>query len=169
MIDFLKNKSMKAYNELVKIAEQPNLLFSNDPSQYLAEAGNNLYTVQKLNKCIKNNKITINEIENVFKYVEDSWAAYLKGYYMEKSFVFYMWGDYQIPAIRFSIVSLHTIDQELPFDCTLETYENMQPVIIEYQKRAYFDGIPISYDDSDPSINIDCNYRLIVYSRVIEC
>lgn len=53
MIDFLRNKGIKAYHEVTEIAEQPNLLFSNDKEQYNAKANYNLYTIQKLNKLIK--------------------------------------------------------------------------------------------------------------------
>ena len=41
MIDFLKNNRINAYNEIIEIAEQPNLLFSNDSGQYNAEANYN--------------------------------------------------------------------------------------------------------------------------------
>ncbi|WP_240419974.1 hypothetical protein [Paenibacillus periandrae] len=44
MIEFLKNKGVKLYNEIIEIAEQPNLLFSNDNGQCNAEANYNLYT-----------------------------------------------------------------------------------------------------------------------------
>lgn len=68
MIDFLRNKAVKAYNEIIDIAEQPNLLFSNDKGQYNAEASYNLYTIQKLNKLIKKSSISIGELEKVYFY-----------------------------------------------------------------------------------------------------
>lgn len=52
MIDFLKNKGIKAFHEILEIAEHPNLLFSSDKEQYNSEAQHNLYTIQKLNKLI---------------------------------------------------------------------------------------------------------------------
>lgn len=53
MIDFLKRKGIKAYNEIKEIAEQPDLLFSNDPQQINAEASYNMYTIQNLNKLYR--------------------------------------------------------------------------------------------------------------------
>ncbi|GAA4837596.1 hypothetical protein GCM10023310_13970 [Paenibacillus vulneris] len=105
MIDFLRNKAVKAYDEINDIAEQPNLLFSNDKGQYNAEASYNLYTIQKLNKLIKKSSISIGELEKVFIFIEASWSTYLKKHYRDRSFIFYIWGDYQMPAIKLSVVS----------------------------------------------------------------
>jgi hypothetical protein len=58
MIDFLKNKGIKAFHEILEIAEHPNLLFSNDKQQYYAEARYNLYTIQKMNRLIRKNSIS---------------------------------------------------------------------------------------------------------------
>jgi len=38
MINYLKNKGIKAFCEILEIVEHPNLLFSNDKEQYNAEA-----------------------------------------------------------------------------------------------------------------------------------
>ncbi|MFD0716266.1 hypothetical protein [Paenibacillus sp. GCM10027626] len=45
MIDFLKKKGIEAFQEILEIAEHPNLVFSNDKEQYYAEARYNLYTI----------------------------------------------------------------------------------------------------------------------------
>ncbi|MCK9858948.1 hypothetical protein [Paenibacillus sp. ATY16] len=154
MIEFLKNKGIKAYNEIVEIAEQPNLLFSNDSGQYYAEANYNLYTIQKLNKLI----------------IENSWSVYLNKYFRGKSFVFYVWGDFQIPAIRLSVVSYYE-GLELPFGCTLNKGSNIQNVLFQYKEEAQFHGFTIA-ETEDSNLNDDETERdhiLTVYSKIINC
>lgn len=164
MIDFLRNKGIKAYNEIIDIAEQPNLLFSNDSGQYNAEANYNLYTIQKLNKLIKKNIVSIRELETVFIFIENSWSAYLNKHFRGKSFLFYVWGDYQIPAIRLSVVSFYE-GLDLPFRCILNKVNNIQGVLIQYQEKAQFDGIT-----DELNLNVDetgSDYTLTVYSNII--
>ncbi|OPH54965.1 hypothetical protein BC351_30040 [Paenibacillus ferrarius] len=170
MIDFLKVKGIKAYNEIIEIAEQPNLLFSNDSGQYNAEANYNLYTIQKLNKLIKKNSISICELEKVFIFVETSWSAYLNKHYKDKSFLFYIWGDCQIPAIRLSIVSFYE-GLELPFGCILNKVKDIQNLLIQYKEKAQFDGITIiETDESDLNEDeTESEYILTVYSKIIKC
>ncbi|WP_079914443.1 hypothetical protein [Paenibacillus sp. 32352] len=170
MIDFLRNKAVKAYNEIIDIAEQPNLLFSNDKSQYNAEASYNLYTIQKLNKLIKKSSISIGEMEKVFIFIEASWSTYLKKHYRDRSFIFYIWGDYQMPAIKLSVVSFYE-GFELPFGCILNKVSDMQDVLFQYKEKAYFDGITII--EMDESIlneeELENDYILTVYSKIIRC
>ncbi|MDR0269415.1 hypothetical protein [Paenibacillus sp.] len=170
MIDFLRNKGIKAYNEILEIAEQPNLLFSNDSGQYNAEARYNLYTIQKLNKLIKKSSISIGELEKVFTFIEASWSTYLKKHYRDRSFIFYIWGDYQIPAIRLSVVSFYE-GFELPFGCILNKVSDIQDVLFQYKEEAYFDGITIIETD-ESSLNeeeSERDYILTVYSKIISC
>ncbi|TXK83449.1 hypothetical protein [Paenibacillus sp. N3.4] len=170
MISFLRNKGIKAYNEILEIAGQPNLLFSNDREQYNAEAIYNVYTIQKLNKLIKKKNILISDLEQVFSFVETSWSAYLNKYYKGKCFVFYIWGDYQIPAIRVSVVSYYE-GFELPFGCTLINVNNLQEVLLQYQEKAYFDGITINevVESEDEANEPESKYKVIVYSKIIKC
>ncbi|MBH5318978.1 hypothetical protein I6N90_14325 [Paenibacillus sp. GSMTC-2017] len=173
MIDFLKNKGIKAYNEIIEIAEQPNLLFSNDRGQYNSEASYNVYTIHKLNKLIKKNNISISELDNIFLYIEASWSSYLNKYFKGKSFVFYLWGDYQIPAIRVSVVSFYE-GLELPFTCVLNKVNDLKELLGQYKKEAQFEGICINQiDESDSNINniheIEAEYTLTIYSKMINC
>lgn len=66
MIGFLKNKELKAFHEILEVAEHPSLLFSNDKEQYNSEARYNLYTIQKLNKLIKK---TISQYTNYNRFL----------------------------------------------------------------------------------------------------
>jgi hypothetical protein len=170
MINFLRNKGIKAYNEIIEIAEQPNLLFSNDIGQYNAEASYNLYTIQNLNNLIKKNNISISELEKVFIFIEAAWSAYLNNYFKGKHFVFYLWGDYQIPAIRISVISFYK-ELELPFGCTLNKVYEMQDVLTQYKEKVQFDGIPIiNIDKSDSHEDEDVHkYILTVYLKIIKC
>jgi len=163
VIDFLKNKGIKVYNEIIEIAEQPGLLFSNDKGQYNAEATYNLYTIQKLNKLIKNNSISISELEKVFLLIEASWSSYLNNHFKGKTFVFYLWGDYQIPAIRISVVSFHR-GLELPFACIFNKANDLNELLIQYKEHVLFDGV------SNNTIGeIQDHYALTVYSKYIKC
>jgi hypothetical protein len=170
MIDFLRNKGIKAYNEIIEIAEQPNLLFSNDRGQCNVEASYNLYTIQKLNKLIKKNSISIDELEKVFVFIEESWSTYLNNHFKGKTFVFYIWGDFQIPSIRVSVVSFYE-ELELPFKCTLNKVNDIQDVLIQYKENAQIDGITIiDVDESDLNEDEEENeYILTVYSKIIKC
>ncbi|MBJ6362483.1 hypothetical protein ACFOQM_14550 [Paenibacillus sp. GCM10012307] len=171
MINFLKNKRIKAYYEILEIAKHPNLLFSNDKEQYNAEARYNLYTIQKLNKLIKKKNISMNELQHVFGFIETSWSRYLREHYQGKSFVFYFWGDYQIPAIRVSIVSYHE-GIELPFECDLKKVNDMNDVLSLYLDKADFDGMTfIESDGIDEVSNLepDNGYMLTVYTKEIIC
>ncbi|EGL15228.1 MULTISPECIES: hypothetical protein [unclassified Paenibacillus] len=169
MITFLQTKGIKAYNEILEIAERPDFLFSNDRDQVDAEARYNHRTIQRLNKMIKYNKLSLNELEDVVAFVESAWASYLKKFYEEKAFVFYMWGDYQIPAIRISVVSYYE-GLGLPFGCIVNQVDDRKEVLIQYREKACFDGIPIR-DSEDPNSVIDDEeentYLLTVYARII--
>lgn len=168
MIDFLKNKSIVLYDLIAGVADSPNLLFSNDPNQNLAEADNNLFTMQDLNKLIKRKRIDMSELVAIFRYIEDRWTEYLKRYYTGKNFIFYLWGDHQIPAIRFCIISCYAEDQKLPFGRTLKQYEQLDPILVDYQNKAFFEGIPV-FQEEDSTVAMDIHYRLLVYSRIITC
>lgn len=167
MIDFLKDKDLKAYNELFMIAENPQLLFSNDSGQYNAEANYNLYTIQKLNKLLKKNIISVRELEQIFIFIESSWSKYLNNHYRDKSFLFYIWGDLQIPTIKLSVVSFYD-DLELPFKCKLHKVHDIYKVLIEYKKKAQFEGVTIIETDESDFIT-DSEYILTVYSKIIKC
>lgn len=170
MIEFLINKGIKAYNEIIEIAEQPNLLFSNDSGQYNAEANYNLYSIQKLNKLIKKDSVSIPELEKIFIFIEKSWSAYLNKHYRGKSFLFYVWGDYQAPAIRLSVVSFYE-GLELPFGGILNKVNNIQNVLIQYKEKAQFEGITIIETD-ELNLNYEetgIDYILTVYSKIINC
>lgn len=170
MIDFLRNKGVKAYKEIIEIAEQPNLLFSNDSNQYNAEANYNLYTIQKLNVLIKKKSVSINELEKVFIFIENSWLTYLNKHYKSKSFLFYIWGDYQMPAIKLSVVSFYE-GLELPFGYCLNKVNDIQDVLIQYKEKAQFDGIAIIEMD-EIGLNVDeseNDRKLTVYSKIISC
>ncbi|MCM3203999.1 hypothetical protein [Paenibacillus illinoisensis] len=174
MIDYLKNKGIKAFYEISTIAEHPNLLFSNDREQYFSEAQFNLYTIQKLNKLIKKHKLSLNELQQIFGYIETSWTNYLRKYYRGKSFIFYLWGDEQIPEIRFSVVSYYE-GVELPFRCSLNKVHDMSEVLSLYVNKTQFDGVTIieldevDETDNSPSSGSDYGYTLTVYSRKIIC
>lgn len=171
MIDFLKNKGIKAFHEILEIAEHPNLLFSSDKEQYNSEAQHNLYTIQKLNKLIKKNNISIYELQQVFGFIETSWSEYLKKVYQGKSFVFYVWGDYQIPAIRVSVVSYYE-DIELPFECLLNKVNDMSEVLRLYVDKAEFAGMAIMESNEAEEVSnpeSDNIYTLTVYSKKITC
>ncbi|WP_209972604.1 hypothetical protein [Paenibacillus eucommiae] len=170
MIEFLRNKGSKAYNEISEIATTPNLLFSNDRGQCQAEANYNLYTIQKINKLIKKSNVSIAELEQTFSFVEVSWTAYLRKHFRDKAFVFYIWGDYQIPAVRLSVVSYYE-GMELPFGCILKKV-NLMDLFREYIEKAQFDGIPISEGSECGGEDVDekaSSYVLNVYSNIIKC
>lgn len=172
MIDFLKRKGIKAYNEIKEIAEQPDLLFSNDPQQTNAEASYNMYTIQNLNKLVKKKGISIVELEKVFSFVETSWETYLKKHYSGKVFVFYMWNDDLIPAIRVSVVSYFK-GIELPFSCELNKVSDMQYVFTSYIENAQFNGLIIAENVDDikdiAESEKENEFYLTVYQKVISC
>jgi hypothetical protein len=173
MIEFLKTKRIKAFHEIIAIAEKPDLLFSNDREQYNAEALYNLYTLQKLNKLIRKGHISMNELAQVFNFIETSWSVYLSKHYKNtgKDFVFYCWGDYQIPAIRFSIVSYYE-GLELPFTCVLNKVNDMKDVLSEYITKAQLEGISIMEEQTPHEVtNLEPGkpYTLTLYSKKIHC
>lgn len=166
MIDFLKNKSIKAYQEIMDVVENPNLLFSNDPKQVNAEANYNVYTIERINKVIKKNQISINELARVFNAIEMSWELYLKKHYSGKSFFFYMWGDVWIPAIKVSVIS--HFEGLLPFGCPLNRVNEMNPMLQEFMENAQFDGLKIVEENKQEGLS-EQDYCLTVYSKIISC
>jgi hypothetical protein len=110
----------------------------------------------------------MSELAVIFKYVECSWTRYLRMHYKGKDFMFYLWGDYLIPAIKFSIVSLHSEDQGLPFGCRLNKVDEIVPIIEMYQEKAMFKGIPIMEKSADV-YDEQNDYTLTVYSKIIVC
>jgi hypothetical protein len=125
-----------------------------------------------LNKLIKKNSFSLNELQQVIGFIETSWTRYLSKYYEGKSFVFYFWGDYQIPAIRLSIVSYYE-GIELPFGCVLNKVNDMSEVLSLFVDKAEFDGMTIiESDGADEVSSLDSDnngYTLTVYSKKIIC
>ncbi|WP_231891358.1 hypothetical protein [Paenibacillus swuensis] len=101
-----------------------------------------LCTIQNLNKLIKKESILISELEQVLGYVEISLITYLNKHYRGGFFVFYVWGDYLIPAIRVSIVTYYE-GLELPFECSLYNVNDIKEVLLQYKDKAHFEGITI--------------------------
>ncbi|MCM3745773.1 hypothetical protein M3223_00255 [Paenibacillus pasadenensis] len=171
MIEFLRSRSTKVYQELVKIAEQPDLLFSNDQNQRMSEARYNFFTIQKLNKLISTGRINVIELQRIMSYIEVSWTDYLSKYYQGKSFLFYFWGDYQIPALRVSIISYFD-GLELPFGCALNKATDMNEVLSQYVDKAQLDRM-INVEPKEAyeaeKIEPDSNYKLTVYLKKIIC
>ncbi|MFE6799578.1 hypothetical protein [Paenibacillus chitinolyticus] len=172
MIDFLKIKNSKAYAEIMEIAEQPGVLFSNDPLQMEAEALYNMRTIQRLNKLIKRDSVSLHELDNLFAFLEDAWASYLQKFYAGKTFVFYLWGDYQIPAIRFSVISYEE-GLRLPFACKVNQASDRKEVLLAYREKACFDGLQILQHEEDSGTTNEeeeeTAYTATVYTRIIEC
>jgi len=104
--------------------------------------------------------------------VESSWSSYLSQHYKGKSFIFYLWGDYQIPAIRVSVVS-YDEGKELPFECVLNKVKDVKEVVAEYITKAQFGGITVieanESDEADHTTGIETRYMLTVYSNMIDC
>ena len=170
MIDFLRNKSIKAFHEISEIAECPDLLFSNDKQQYQAEARYNFYTIQRLNKLIRKDKLSLNEFKQLISFIEDSWSSYLSHHYPGKSFVFYCWGDYQIPALRVSVVSFYE-GVELPFGCVLEKVHDISQVLSQYVDVVKIERIEVletAEEISSPQSDNN-KYKLMVYSKRVIC
>lgn len=170
MIDFLKTISSKAFHEISEIAERPDLLFSNDKQQYQAEARYNFYTIQRLNKLIRKDKLSLNEFEQLISFIEDSWSSYLSRHYPGKPFVFYCWGDYQIPALRVSVVSFYE-GVELPFGCVLEKVNDISQVLSHYADIVKAESIEVvEAEEEIGSTESDNNdYKLTVYSKRMIC
>ncbi|WP_341346600.1 hypothetical protein [Paenibacillus sp. FSL H3-0469] len=170
MIDFLRDKGLKAFHEISEIAECPDLLFSNDKQQYQAEARYNFYTIQRLNKLIRKGKLSLNEFEQLISFIEDSWSSYLSRHYPGKSFVFYCWGDYQIPALRVSVVSFYE-GIELPFRCVLEKVNDISQVLSHYADIVKAESIEVLEAAEEVSSSESDNnpYKLMVYSKRMIC
>ncbi|WP_235941350.1 hypothetical protein [Paenibacillus puerhi] len=122
---------------------------------------------------IKNSNIAIRDLEKVFSFIESSWYDYLKKHYKGKVFVFYVWGDYQIPAIRISIASFYK-ELELPFVCSLNKVNSLNELLVQYREKAQFNGIAIiEVDETDNNMDnndeIESHYKLTVYSKIIKC
>lgn len=169
MIDFLRDKSIKAFHEISEIVQCPDLLFSNDPQQYEAEARYNFYTIQKLNKLIRRGKLPLNEFVQIVSFIESSWCSYLSRHYPGKPFVFYCWGDYQIPALRVSVVSFYE-GTELPFRCELEKVKDISKVLSQYVDVMQGEEAHeiVSEATEDNGIESDNNaYTLTVYLKRI--
>ncbi|MEK4045107.1 hypothetical protein NSU18_15765 [Paenibacillus sp. FSL H8-0048] len=170
MIDFLRDKSIKAFHEISEIAERPDLLFSNDKQQYQAEARYNFYTIQRLNKLIRKDKLSLNEFKQLISFIEDSWSSYLSRLYPGKPFVFYCWGDYQIPAFRVSVVSFYE-GVDLPFGCVLEKVNDISQVLSHYVDIVKAGSIEVSEAEEEMSSPESDNndYKLMVYSKRMIC
>jgi hypothetical protein len=168
MIEFLQQKGLKAYNEIVEICQKPDLLFSNDPNQLDSEARQNMRSIQSFNRLLHKNRISVHEVSIALTYIERSMEDYLRRFYNEKSFLFYVWPDALVPAIRFSVVS--DFNDRLPFDCILNVTHDIKALIEEYKAAAAFNGVPIleheeQIEGKDDEYN---GIRLTVYVRTIQ-
>lgn len=81
----------------------------------------------------------------------------------------FIWGDYRIPAIQVSVVSLYE-GKELPFRCVLEKVNHLSKVLLQYVDVVKGEEIHeiVSEAAKDNSVESDNNlYKLMVYSKRI--
>jgi hypothetical protein len=136
MIDFLKQRGQKAYREIRSILDQPEFLFSNDRELIRLESSHNLRYIHGLNKLIKNHKISNEEVKQIFLFIEDSIKKYLRGWYENKPFVYYVKADALIPAFVIWVASYHDSKQ-------IEGTVPLEEIINWYYDHACFDGLSI--------------------------
>ena len=169
MIEFLQQKGLKAYNEIVEICQKPDLLFSNDPNQLDSEARQNMWSIQSFNRLLHKNQISVVEVSIVFTYIEQSIEDYLKRFYNDKSFLFYVWADALVPAIRFCVVT--NFEDLLPFDSIPNVTHDIKALIEEYKTTAAFNGVPILEHEGHTEEGQDDEHNgtgLNVYVRTIQ-
>ncbi|OXM16217.1 hypothetical protein CGZ75_05860 [Paenibacillus herberti] len=97
-------------------------------------------------------------------------STYLSKHYKGKRFVFYLWVDYLVPAIRISIVSYYE-KLELPFGCNLNKVDDLKEVISQFKNKALLNGISAErlLRESSDENEETANFILTVYSKIISC
>ncbi|MFB8373678.1 hypothetical protein [Paenibacillus taichungensis] len=136
ILEYLDKYAQKAYREITSIITCPTFLFSNDPTLTRNEANHNYVYIHGFNRLIKNNRISSDQLIEVFSFLEKEIEIYLMKHYTGKNFMYYLKADALVPAFTITIVSLYE-DKEVQESVSL--FE----LIDWYKENACFDGLEI--------------------------
>ncbi|NGM83787.1 hypothetical protein G5B47_15300 [Paenibacillus sp. 7124] len=98
MLDFLSKHAQKAYKEIQQITEQPDLLFSNDPTLIPLEARTNYRYIHGFTRLLRKGTLNIEDVTISLFFVKSKLDEYLKKIYKNKDFEFIIYGDIGIPG-----------------------------------------------------------------------
>ncbi|WP_025693883.1 hypothetical protein [Paenibacillus durus] len=107
MLDFLSKHAQKAYKEIQQITEQPDLLFSNDPTLIALEARTNYRYIHGFTRLLRKGTLNIEDVTRSLLFVESKLDEYLKKIYKNKDFKFIIYGDIGIPGFTLTITSYY--------------------------------------------------------------
>ncbi|MFC9707240.1 hypothetical protein ACFTRD_03680 [Paenibacillus sp. NPDC056933] len=136
ILEYLNKYAQKAYREITSIITSPTFLFSNDPALTRDEANYNYLYIHGFNRLIKNNRISSDQLIEVFSLLEQEIEAYLTKHYTGKNFIYYLNADALVPTFTITIVS-HYEGMEVKESVSLVE------LIDWYKQNACFDGLEI--------------------------
>lgn len=152
MLDFLNKFAHKAYIEMRQIVEEPNFLFSNDPTLLQLEAITNYRYIHGFTRLIKKGTISVEDMAKSFLFVESSIEKYLKAHYKNKNFELIVYADIGIPAFTLTLTSYY----ESPME---QTSVDLDDLIEWFKLNAMFSGLEVIAEADDTKSNEDPGFE----------
>jgi hypothetical protein len=65
----------------------------------------------------------------------------------EHGMIFYLWFDWMASQLRFNLIS--DINEQLPFNCEVESIEDLDIILKEFLEFPYHDGLPVVEESNE--------------------
>ena len=127
------------------------------------ETDNNLWSISASSKLIST--LTIEELADFIERVISNRKEQVDARKSSAKMMFYLWFDAQASQIRFNVISDYKAG--LPFGCKVIRTDDYKPILSDFLKHPYHDGIPHeSFADvysEEGYIYLNQDYSLKVY------
>lgn len=101
------------------------------------EIANNTWSISISNEL--GTQLSVMDFMNFFGEVITNRRKQIK--ISNKGMLFYVWFDWQSAQLRFNLISDY--DSKLPFNCEIQTIDNLEPIIEEFLSFPYHNGFPV--------------------------
>lgn len=124
--------------ELNDIIEDP-IFIGNSIDDLFSETGENTWGVSMGQELA--NEFTMEELVLFFTQVQTNRKEQIVQK-SDHSMIFYAWFDWQAASLEFSLIS--AFHEKLPFNSPYKTIASIEPIIAEFLRFPFHDGIPIT-------------------------
>lgn len=146
MLDFLSKHAQKAYKEIQQITEQPDLLFSNDPTLIPLEARTNYRYIHGFTRLLRRGTLNIEDVTRSLLFVESKLDEYLKKIYKNKDFKFIIYGDIGIPGFTLTITSNYENQED-------EGRSELDELVKWFHMNALYNGLNIDKEITEVELD----------------
>jgi hypothetical protein len=126
------------FQDLEEIVVDP-LVIGDSEEDLDKEIANNTWSISISNELAT--ELSVKDFMGFFEKVISNRREQIKSSNNQIGMLFYVWFDGQAGQIRFNLIT--DFDSNLPFGCKIKIIDNLEPIIEEFLRFPYNDGIPV--------------------------